>query len=156
MSYKYKHIFIASCHMPYIVGSYHPPTAPSAPRHWQVEAKYDMQARVGLPCRIARLLIIALSQRDNSCKKKKKKNPKKKQKKQNKTKQKKTKKTTTTTKKKQQKTKHTPIQIYWNYHHIHKKKKPWKFSDKNSNIFHISALNKTPRQSRGKLGALIC
>ena len=31
----------------------------------------------------------------------------------------------------------TPIQIYWKFHH----KKNWKFSDKNSDIFHISAQN---------------
>ena len=31
----------------------------------------------------------------------------------------------------------TPIQIYWKFYH-HKK---WKFSDKNSDIFHISAQN---------------
>ena len=30
----------------------------------------------------------------------------------------------------------TPIQIYWKFHN-----KNWKFSDKNSNIFHISAQN---------------
>ena len=32
----------------------------------------------------------------------------------------------------------TPIQIYWKIHH---QKKPWKFSDKNSDIFRISAQN---------------
>ena len=31
----------------------------------------------------------------------------------------------------------TPIQIYWKFYH----KKKWKFSDKNSDIFHISAQN---------------
>ena len=31
----------------------------------------------------------------------------------------------------------TPIQIYWKFHH----QKKWKFSDKNSDIFHISAQN---------------
>ena len=31
----------------------------------------------------------------------------------------------------------TPIQIYWKYYH----QKKWKFSDKNSDIFHISAQN---------------
>ena len=30
-----------------------------------------------------------------------------------------------------------PIQIYWKFYH----KKKWKFSDKNSDIFHISAQN---------------
>ena len=30
----------------------------------------------------------------------------------------------------------TPIQIYWKFHHQN-----WKFSDKNSDIFHISAQN---------------
>ena len=32
----------------------------------------------------------------------------------------------------------TPIQIYWKFHH---KKKNWKFSDKNSDIFRIPAQN---------------
>ena len=32
-----------------------------------------------------------------------------------------------------------PIQIYWKFYH--KKKKKWKFSDENSDIFHISAQN---------------
>ena len=31
----------------------------------------------------------------------------------------------------------TPIQIYWKFYH----QKKWKFSDKNSDIFHISAQN---------------
>ena len=31
-----------------------------------------------------------------------------------------------------------PIQIYWKFHY---KKKPFKFSDKNSDIFHIFAQN---------------
>ena len=31
----------------------------------------------------------------------------------------------------------TPIQIYWKFHH----QKTWKFSDKNSDIFHISSQN---------------
>ena len=31
----------------------------------------------------------------------------------------------------------TPIQIYWKFHH----QKNWKFSDKNSDIFHIPAQN---------------
>ena len=42
-----------------------------------------------------------------------------------------------------------PIQIYWKFHY----QKNWKFSDKNSDIFHISAQNidyayslKRPRQ----------
>ena len=37
----------------------------------------------------------------------------------------------------------TPIQIHWKFHHHKKKKKKknWKFSDKKSGIFHISAQN---------------
>ena len=33
--------------------------------------------------------------------------------------------------------KNMPIQIYWKFHH----QKNWQFSDKNSDIFHISAQN---------------
>ena len=37
-------------------------------------------------------------------------------------------------KKKKNNNKKTPIQIYWKFNHQN-----WKFSDKNSDIFHISA-----------------